>query len=442
MRFRSTQAKEVKPETVSFIEALLSCLPDDGGLYVPASSVDFRQFGLYMEPTTTYQELLAAAGPTLLNGELNPEAASRLAESINFSPELRQLDENLSLLFLNHGPTGWYKDFGFSFVAAALEQALALRKTTAMVVTASSDVAGAGAARAFAGKKGISSVILYPRGKLHGLDPKTFMPNGGSIIPIQVEGNFDDCQRLVKEIIYDRDFSGRYHVSSANSINVGRIMPQALYYLYAFTLLKEKLLGDLIFSVPCGSFGNLISGLYAWKFGMPVNGFIAAMNENNALGDILRCEEPEAGKFVKKTVKQTVSRSLDVGDPSNRERLLSFYEEAPSVMRNMVVPESIDDATTISTIRTVWNKYGVMLSPAGAVAFAAAQRQAGSFDEGAHIVVLCTGHPARYPELFKEATGISPIVPDRLKTLQEGFDPIAHIDADLEALEGAIASCY
>jgi threonine synthase len=197
----------------------------------------------------------------------------------------------------------------------------------------------------------------------------------------------------------------------------------------------------LIFSVPSGNFGNLIAGLYAWKFGMPVNGFIAAMNANNAFGDYI-CGKP----FVPRPLIATNSPALDVSIPSNYERLASFYDEAPAVMRNMVHPASINDELSLKTMESAWKKYGMHIDPHTAVALAAAQKVIAENDwKGhTHTVVLATGHPAREANLVKEAVGqaFSLRAPEPLLALQKRCDPIAVILPQLEAFEGAVASCF
>ena len=435
MQFRSTLSNEPQ---VSFKDAILGCLPPDGGLYVPSKVMDLRQFFLYMNEGTSYPELVAAVAPVLLHGELNPFSAARVAESaFDFEPELKQLDENFSILNLYNGPTGNFKDFGIAFLAAVLEE-LTKNNRQAMIVSAVRGDGGINLGKAFQGRRGLSSVMLYPAGPIRGLDPAFFVPNGGNIIPIQVRGTLDDCQRLVGEIINDRPFAERYNVSSANAINPGRLLPQAFYYLYAFTKIKKRLSGDLFFSVPCGNFGNFISGLYAWKFGLPVNGFIAAMNANNAFGDFFR-----GRKFEARPPVTTNSPAMDVSVPSNFARLSSFYDEAPAVMRNMVFPASVDDLATIKTMEYVWKQFNTLLDPHGAVAFAAARDFAGSgkFSD-AHIVVLATGHPAREAALVQQATGQRISLPGKLSLLRKEVNPIAMINPNSEALEGAIASCF
>jgi threonine synthase len=435
MQFRSTRSGNLN---VSFKEAVLRCLPEDGGLYVPAQAVDMRQFFLYMGEETAYSELAATVAPALLQGELNPFSASRVAGSaFDFEPELRQLDEDLSVLNLYNGPTGVFKDFGIAFLAAVLEELLK-NSGPAMILSASQGDMGVSLAHSFKQRQGISAVILYPRGVIRGLESADFVSNGGNIIPIQIKGTFDECQRLIAEAIMDRPFAERYGLTSANAINPGRLLPQSFYYLYAFVKIKKYLRGDLVFSVPSGNFGNLIAGLYAWKFGMPVNGFIAAMNANDSFGDFIR------GKgFTPRPPITTNSPSLDVSIPSNYERLTSFYEEAPAVMRNMVYPDSINDETTLKTMVEAWKRYGILLDPHSAVAFAAAERlrASGDFSGHVHTVVLATGHPAKQAALVAKATGQEIVTPPRFAKLQKPVEPVAVIEPQLDALEGAIASC-
>lgn len=212
---------------------------------MPTQTVDMRQFFLYMDSNTTYPELVATVAPVLLEGELNPFSASRVAESaFNFEPELQQLDEGLSVLNLYNGPTGVFKDFGIAFLAAVMEELLK-NSSPAMVISATRGDTGVSIANAFSNREGITSVLLYPEGAIRGLESATFVPNGGNIIPIQVKGTFDDCQRLITEAVNDRPFADRYSITSANAINPGRLLPQTFYYLYAFIKIKKYLHGNV-----------------------------------------------------------------------------------------------------------------------------------------------------------------------------------------------------
>jgi len=436
MQFRSTKTDL---PLVSYKEAVLKCLPMDGGLYVPDKVADLRWLLSQMDEKTRFNELVTTIAPSLLEGDIFPVSAARLAASAyNFSPELVRLDDSFSLLNLYKGPTGIFKDFGIAFLSAILEEFIKDGEQAMILSAARADTA-VSMAHAFSGRKGISLVLLYASGQIRGLDPSSFIQNGGNIIPIQVKGTFDDCQRLVVETINDRQFSDRYKVTSANTINAGRLLPQIFYYLYAFVQLKNSLSGDLIFSVPCGNFGNLIAGLYAWKFGMPVNGFIAAMNVNNAFGDYIQ------GKpFVPKPLIYTNSPALDVSVPLNYERLESFYKEAPAVMRNMVYPASIDNDLTMMSMEHVYKKYKMYIDPNTAVAFAAAKSiiSESKWNGSTHAVVLATGHPAREANLAGEAAGQSIDVPEAILALKKRCDPIAIISPQLDAFENAIASCF
>ncbi|MDR2479281.1 MAG: threonine synthase [Treponema sp.] len=436
MQFCSTKSSG---PLVSFKDAVLRCLPPDGGLYVPAQMMDIRQFFLLMDEKISYPELVTTVAPSLLQGELNPFSASRVVESaFDFEPELVRLDEGLSILNLYKGPTGVFKDFGIAFLAAVLEELLKNSRQTLVLSAARGDT-GVSMAHAFKGRKGLYSVLVYPSGPIRGLDPAAFVPNGGNIIPIQIKGTFDDCQRLINETINDRQFAERYGVTSANAINPGRLLPQTFYYLYAFIKIKKQLSGDLMFSVPSGNFGNLIAGLYAWKFGMPVNGFIAAMNANNAFGDFIK-----GRPFSPRPLVNTNSPALDVSIPSNYERLASFYKEAPAVMRNIVYPAAIGDELTLLTIEYAWKKYQIHIDPHTAVALAAAEQIAAARQWGGHThtVVLATGHPAKEAALVREATGQTISVPESLLALRKQSDPIAIIPPQIDAFEGAIASCF
>jgi threonine synthase len=433
MQFKSTRSDKVP---VSFKDAVLHCLPKNGGLYVPFSMPDMRQFFLHMDADTSYSELVSAVAPVLLHGELNPFSALRVAESaFDFEPELHYINEHISLLNLYQGHTGTFKDFGMAFLAAVMEELL---KTSGQVIalSATRGETGMSIARAFHSRRNIINVMLYPEGPIYGLDPKDFVPNGGTIIPIQVKGTFDDCQRLVLETLQDRPFAERHSLTTANTINVGRLLPQSFYYLYAFTKIKKQLKGDLVFSVPCGNCGNLIAGLYAWRFGLPVNSFIAAMNQNNTFGDFINGKS-----FSTRAPIATVSPALDVTVPSNYERLEAFYTEAPAVMRNMVFPITIDDPTTLATIEQVWKEHGIMLDPHTALAFAAALAFARTHDS-AHSIVLSTGHPARTAGIVHRAIGIQPELPVDLAWLQTTTKPIASIAPSLDSLEAALISCF
>jgi threonine synthase len=462
MRFVSTKNTGTGT-SVPFKTAVLRCLPEEGGLFVPESPPDLRRFMLHMDEATGFSEMLSSLIPVFFDEELDSAAAARIAASAaGFTPELIRLDSQagpypvgklassaagvdsgdfaanrLSVLNLYNGPTGTFLDFAITFLAALLEELISSRSERIMVVSAVRGT-GTSVAGAFLGRRGIIAALLYPENfPILGIDPKDFINRGGNIIPIQVEGTADDCQDLVAALINDRPFAERHNITSANAINPGRLVPQVFYFLYSFIQLKKSLAGELMFSLPTGNLGSLITGLYAWKFGMPVNGFIAAMNSNNAAGGFIRGQG-----FNRQPLIATNSPRLDITRPSNLERLETFYREAPVVMKNMVFPESIDDQTTLQTIKKVRERYGLFLDPQSAVAFAAAEKTAAAKDFDGDIVVFATEHPVRYAETVYQATGERIPIPERLKILEQKTEPVARIKNDLESLENAIAGCF
>lgn len=435
MRFCSTKSGS---PLVSYKDAAFDCLPADGGLYIPARAIDFRQFFLHMDNKTSFNELVSVLTPSFFESSLNPVSASRFAEkAFTFQPELTRLDENLSLLNLYNGPTGNFKDFGMAFMSAMFDEFLEKDERIVVLVSARPD-AGSSAARAFRGRKDVLLVLVYPFGQLCGLDSSSLLQNGGNIIPVQIKGNFDDCQRLVIETILDRDFSRRYKVTSADSINVGGLLPQIFYFLYAFIQIKNSLSGDFFFSVPSGNFGSLVSGLYAWKFGMPVNGFIAAMNANNSLGEYFLGRPFAASPRV-----ITSSPALDVSFPVNYERLESFYKETPAVMRNMVFPVSVDDSLTLKTMEEVHENYNILIDPHTAVAFAAAEKiiTRNKMKWRAHTIVLATGRPANPAGPTEETDVKAGKTPDFSAAPEEKIDSSIIIPPQVDSFQKAITGC-
>jgi threonine synthase len=447
MLFTSTS---INNTLATFKDAILGCLPPQGGLYVPASVADMRHFFLYMEENISYQDLAASAAAALLQGELNPYAAAWVAESaFTFTPSLKKLDDNLSLLDLTGGPTGNYKDFGLSFLAAVMEEML---KTSGpvMVISAAGRDAGASIANAFLGRQGITNVILYPKASgaplrgiredmLKGCTSAGPKPIKGNVIPIEVDGTLGDCYRLIDEMINDRRFSSRYRATSANTINPGRLLPQSFYYLYAFIRLKKDLNDGLVFSVPCGSLGNLVSGLAAWQFGMPITMLLAAQNANNPLRGVF--DGTDAG--TRRPVS-TLSPAMDITMPANYDRLTWTRVgkgKGKEVMKNLVKEAVVSDDETMAAIKEAWEKYRILIDPHTAVAWAAVKKAQG-LPEKAHTVVIATGHPAFHAALVEKITGQKVELPAQIAALGQGGRPIAVISPELSALEAAIAAAY
>jgi threonine synthase len=408
MRF----ASRLHPEQVmTFRDALFTGLAPDGGLYHPVDAPNLAGLIPVLESVTSFPEAAAAASALLLSPDIDKDRARDLAtNALTFSPVLRRLDDRVLLLELFHGPTCAFKDFGAQFLAAAMESLLERKTRRIQILVATSGDTGSAVAHAFHGRANIDVVILYPSGRVSDLQEKQLTTLGGNVHALEVQGSFDDCQRLVKAAFQDPTLRARLRLTSANSINIGRLLPQCLYYLYAGTRRGE--LGGAVptICVPSGNFGNLTAGVYAWRWGLPVRGFIAATNANDIVPAYL-----QSGRFIPRSSAQTLSNAMDVGNPSNFERLLEIFKGSWEGMASQIEGRSITDERTLETMRSVHAEHGVLVDPHTAVGCAAARDHlaAGRADDE-QVVVLSTAHPAKFSDIVEKATGVVPAMPERL----------------------------
>lgn len=408
-------------ECVGFRQALFSGLAPDGGLYHPADRPNLGPVIASMGGSTTFVELAARIIAELLGPEIEADrAAAIVRRAFPFQPELRPLGEHVSLLELFHGPTCAFKDFGASFMAAAMEELIQQEGRRIQILVATSGDTGGAVAHAFHRKKGIDVVILFPSGRVSALQERQLTTLGDNVRALEVRGSFDDCQRLVKDAFRDPVLKARLRLTSANSINVGRLIPQALYYIHA-AVRHRALAGDSpaaappVFCVPSGNFGNLTAGVYAWHWGLPVGGFIAATNANDVVPQYLR-----TGLFSPRQSLATLSNAMDVGNPSNFERLLELFGGNHDLVKGMIEGRVVGDERTLATIRDVYQTHGVLVDPHTAVGVAAC-------DPGRTTIVLSTAHPGKFADTVRTATGVEPELPERLArclTLPTHADPM------------------
>ncbi len=393
------------PTAVSFREALFGGLAADGGLYFPVETPDLAGLFAGWGGETSFREVGSAMARALLAPEVRPADAARIAErAFTFEPLLRRLDDHLLLLELFHGPSGAFKDFGARFLAAAMEAFLREDERIQILVATSGDTGGA-VASAFHDGRGIDIVILYPSGRVSDLQERQLTTLGGNVHAVEVEGSFDDCQRLAKEAFRDRVLSRRLRLTSANSINVGRLLPQSFYYAWAATRLPAA----ATFCVPSGNFGNLVAGVYAWQWGLPVQGFLAATNANDEVPRYL-----QTGRFVPRASLPTISNAMDVGDPSNFERLARVFGGDWSRMAAMVRGCPISDEETRAEMRDTWQRHRLLVDPHTAVGIRATRRLLGSGDLEGEVIVLSTAHPGKFADTVREAVGVTPDLPPEL----------------------------
>ena len=418
-----TFASAASPDrAVSFREALFSGLAPDGGLYHPVGKPELAALFASFDESTGFSELASEVTTALLAPEIDrTTAAGIVSRAFPFAPVLRPLEAELLLLELFHGPTCAFKDFGAQFLAACMEAFLQGGNRRIQILVATSGDTGSAVAHAFHGRANIDVVILYPSGRVSELQEKQLTTLGGNVHAVEVEGSFDDCQRLAKEAFRDPRLRGTLALTSANSINIGRLLPQSLYYIFAAT--RRSTLGGRAptICVPSGNFGNLTAGLYAWAWGLPVRGFIAATNVNDVVPSYLA-----TGSYRPRPSAQTLSNAMDVGSPSNFDRLELLFHGDWKAMTGTIRGASVSDERTLQTMREIHAARGVFVDPHTAVGCAAAAdmlRAGGAFPDGAfpvsgpageRIVVLSTAHPAKFMEVVQRATGSRPEMPERL----------------------------
>ena len=371
---------------VSFGEALLDGLAPDGGLYRPTSIPQlpqgWRDAGSFAELATL------VLGNWLGDLGLGKDGFSALVnDAFDFPVPLTQLADDRWLLELFHGPTLAFKDFGARFMARAMDALLAGSGRRLTIVVATSGDTGSAVADGFTGRDNLDVVLLYPEGRVSPLQERQLTLKRPGVRAYRVQGDFDDCQRMAKEVLSDHAVQER-GVSSANSINIGRLLPQQLYYLWATAQLGTP----LRFVVPSGNLGNLTAGVYAALSGMETHGFIAAHNDNDWFPDWLR---GEAEAFSFRPTVQTISNAMDVGAPSNFERLYALADTATKLVSGAAVSEE----ATLARIARTHAGTGVLVCPHTAVGLEALDR----LEDPAPSVVLATAHPAKFPEVVARA---------------------------------------
>ena len=418
MQVCSTRDRGVR---LSFSASLLAGLPPGGRLYQPDPPPDLRQEIAALPGGASFREVAAAATSRLLEEELAPSpvgpaaaAESLVEDAFPFAPALSRLHDGVVLLELFHGPTCAFKDFGASFLATLLARRLRASRSgqRVVVLVATSGDTGGAVARAFWRRSGIDVVLLYPSGRISRLQEQQLTALGGNVHALEVAGSFDDCQRLVKVALADPELAAAARLCPANSISLGRLLPQAFYYIFAGVRLRSR--GRPLFCVPSGNFGNLTAGVYAAWWGLPVAGFLAATNRNDVVPRYL-----DTGELSPHPGFATLSNAMDVGDPSNFERILARFDHDHAAVRAHLRGCAVSDADTLATMRDVHRRDGRLVDPHTAVGIAAARRLRASsgVDAAAPLVVLATADAGKFPETVRRATGVEPPIPPSLQEL-------------------------
>ena len=417
---------------VSFHQAVLDCIPPDGGLYVPAQEEDLRRWIMFMDDSTSFSSIAGTLTSALLKEEFSPVVCERIAGKAfaGRSPEIRQLDDHVFSLELHTGPTGCHKDFGFLWFASALEHLLIMDTSTATVMAAVDEITGRSLAAAVAGKERLRLVLVYPKEHVRGLNPETFVSNGGNIWPVEIDGNLSAAEDLVRAVYSDRSLVEKFNLTLANTMNIGRLLPQVFFYMYAFTRIRKKIMGDLFYAVPAGNYGNLVAGLYGWKFSLPVNGFIT----NTTSG--LSCDARGNCLFMDSLVPLKERGPADPAAPSNLERLEQVFELNPRMLRGLVYPMDVSRNLVPDLMLDVYRKYGIFVDSDTALAWGAITAAGDRIDyDEASVVLVSKDHPAFEAGTIKRACGQPVKVPDFMEDFSRPVPGITTIPADVEQLK-------
>lgn len=445
IRFYSTNG--MAPE-VGLGAALLQGQAPDRGLYMPRPLPALQGGLLRRAQDLAYPELAAEVLWPYVEGTFSRQVLGEIcADAYTYDVPLERVTGRAHVMRLDQGPTASFKDFAARFMGRALGRLVREQGRELLILTATSGDTGSAVASAFLGVPGIRVLILFPVREVSDRQRKQMTTLGGNVATLALDGKFDHCQALVKRAFADPDLAG-LNLSSANSINIGRLLPQSVYYLWAASRLADLGGGErVVISVPSGNFGDMMGGMLAWRSGLPVARLVIATNANDEVPRFL-----ESGEYrAIEPSRECISNAMNVGHPSNLARLVDLYggwmdetgdvRRAPDMaaMRRDLFGVSIDDEATRATIGRVWTAHGVMLEPHGAVGWAGLERFWERHPEHRDMVAVSleTAHPAKFPEEVRAITGLEPAVPPSLEgldALPESYRPIDNSYEDFKAL--------
>ncbi|CAI9676649.1 threonine synthase [Elizabethkingia anophelis] len=402
MKYYSTRGKH----SVNIQQAVLNGLADDGGLYMPAYIPQLPASFFENIENKSLPEIGFEVAKLFLEDSVPDVVLKQMIDEVlNFDIPVVPVHHNIYSLELFHGPTLAFKDVGARFMARLMSY-FAEGKPMKVIAATSGDT-GSAVAAGFYNVPGINVYILYPKGKVSPLQEKQLTTWGGNIKALEIEGTFDDCQALAKRLLADEELQ-QHQVTSANSINIARLIPQSFYYFWAYAQLKKEN-KKIVFSVPSGNFGNLTAGLLAYKMGLPVNRFIASTNINNVVPQYLK-----TGTYEAKASLSTVSNAMDVGNPSNFERMKDLFQEDVAKFREIISGYYFTDEETKATVQEVYKESGYLLDPHGAVAYLGLVQYQKEQQQDFNGVLLETAHPAKFIETVEESISEKIEIPEKL----------------------------
>lgn len=423
MQFYSTNNPDLR---ASLKEAVFKGLPEDNGLFMPVEVPRLPDHFLHNLKNYSFQDIAFEITHHLLQEDIPEKDIRRIVETaIDFPAPVVKLDEQTCILELFHGPSLAFKDFGARFMAQTMSYFNRQEDKDLVILVATSGDTGGAVAAGFYKTPGIQVVILYPSGKVSPLQEKQLTTLGHNITALEVAGTFDDCQALVKKAFLDRDLTGRIRLSSANSINIARLIPQSFYYFEAYKQVADQ--GKpVVFSVPSGNFGNLTAGLLAQKMGLPVEHFIAATNANDVVPAYLA-----SGSYAPRSSQRTLSNAMDVGAPSNFARMLDLYCSTWNNMRSDISGYSFSDTETKEAMKEIDRKFDYVIDPHGAVGYLALRKYQEK-NPGHLGIILETAHPSKFIEDVESILQKQIEVPERLAVLSQAEKHAVNMSIEYE----------
>ena len=412
MKYYSTNGKA---PLATLHEAVVKGLAGDRGLYMPESIKKLPQSFFDNIERLSFQELSYVVAQAFFGDDVNEEDLKRIVyDTLSFDCPVAQVTDSIYSLELFHGPTLAFKDVGARFMARLLQYFIRQEgREQVNVLVATSGDTGSAVANGFLGVDGIHVYVLYPKGKVSKIQESQFTTLGKNITAVEVDGVFDDCQALVKSAFMDEELNKHMKLTSANSINVARFLPQAFYYFNAYARMKE--LGkseNMVVCVPSGNFGNITAALFGHRMGLPVKRFIAANNANDIFYNYL-----QTGKYEPKASRQTIANAMDVGDPSNFARIYDRYHGDPALVSSLISGATYSDDQIRDTMRKCFSDNKYILDPHGACGFRALSEQ---LQAGEYGVFCETAHPAKFKETVEATIGAEVEIPERLAAFMKG----------------------
>ena len=412
---------------VDFREATVRGQAPDGGLYFPERIPELDAAALKRLKKLKAAELGFEVLKPYVGDTISEDALYEIcAHTLNFPIPLLEVNDTISVLELFHGATLAFKDVGARFMSRCLGEFAKGSDQKITVLVATSGDTGSAVANGFLGVEGVEVIILYPSGKVSAVQELQLTTNGQNIKALEVMGTFDDCQRLVKQAFSDEEIRKELFITSANSINVARWLPQQVYYFMAWQQWEES--EPSVISVPSGNFGNIAAGLLAMKSGLPVKHFVAACNSNDVFTRYL-----QTGKFEARKAQATISNAMDVGLPSNFVRILEMFGGDYDAIRKAISSYSLSDAETKEVMKRVYEQDGYLLDPHGAVGYGALEQYLG--DVGGKGLLLETAHPVKFNGVVKETTGVEPELPEEMEALLKRSKQSVVMEPDYESVK-------